>query len=130
VLFDNGTTDYDCTAASAGNLFINITPTNGSIYVGTCYVSLEGDWLPLNSITVSFSDIASFAREGLFLQVIISIIFILVCLKWPEFIPISFSLSLILGRVIQINILSPEVLGGVCFTAIIISSWLGRQNTG
>jgi len=130
LLYTNGSTVYDCTTSSAGNLFINITPFNGSVYVGTCYVKIDGDWLSLISRTVSFDDIAGFAREGLFVQVIISIIFILVCLRWPEFIPVSFGLSLMLGRVIQINILSYEVLGGIIFTAIIISAWLGRQKNG
>jgi hypothetical protein len=123
------TINTTCTTTTAGSITLSFTPVNESVYTATGYYTEEGIDYELSKKTISFKTILDLGTDGLFLQLILTLIFIIgtVALH-PVFVPISISLSLIIGRLMFLNPFDMGILLGFMAVGIIITYVIGRDN--
>jgi hypothetical protein len=114
-----------CSQTSSGTVLVPITPLNGTYYVAYAYYDDPAIFLISASYEVPMSE--SFSTQGIFLQILLTIVFAVASLKFIEFTGLSVSLSLILGKLINLNTLGWEAIIGILVASIVIIFVLRRD---
>lgn len=114
-----------CSQTSSGTVLVPITPLNGTYYVAYAYYNNPAIFLISASYEVPISE--SFSSQGIFLQILLTITFAVASLKFIEFTGLSVSLSLILGKLINLNTLGWEAILGILVASIVVIFVLRRD---
>lgn len=125
---NNVTLVSSCTTSDSGTITQAITPVNGTTYNAIGYVEISSVYLPLDEESVSFeeypADMGSLGMLGFF---VITLVLVLIGLKWPEIIPMMPGLGLELTKWAGLISLDWWACNLVLFCGFIIMIWISRH---
>ena len=117
--------DETCTTSTSGVILLNIAVVNNTIYEAEFYVTINPNLIIESFIldTKVFFDTEEF---GLFIQIFLTIFFAMAFFISPVFGAIMTPMSLLLGRILELNMLSYTVIVPLIFVGFIMAYILKR----
>jgi len=113
----------DCSTGSSDSLTYTLTGIReGDLYLATGSYYPEGNEEILSTLYISFAeDEINTGTEGLWLQILLTILVALFCITIPEILPIGIATSLIFGNLMKLNSLNIYMLFGLLFFTFMIT---------
>lgn len=125
-----GTTAYNssCTSSSSATILVGVANTTGTTYEAKAYVTLDGTKYYLTSLTYSFDEASVFGTYGIFLCIIITIVFLFVGIWSKAVALVLLPLPTLLFSVANIIDVSTGIMIAVEIVCVIVAIWLGRRD--
>jgi len=120
-----------CSSSAAGTLLLSVDAVNGTYYVAKAYyVDSSGTQQYLTSLGYTYPSSDVFGSLGLFLQILITLTMVSIVLVSGASVSMLFflaPLSLLLGRIVQLNAIGYEYLTPLIVVGIIISIAMDKK---
>ena len=114
-----------CSQTSSGTILVPITVVNGTLYTAYAYYNTPQVFL----IAASYESPTQPVDKdlGIFLQILLTLTFALLSIKFIEFVGVSISLSLIIGKIMELHSLPWAAIWGVMIVSLVLMSYLKRD---
>jgi len=117
-----------CTSSSSATILVGVANTTGTTYEAKAYVYFGSTEYYLTSLTYSFDEASVFGTYGIFLCIILTIVFLFVGIWSKAVALVLLPLPTIFFSAINLIDVSVGIMIAVEIVCVIVAIWLGRRD--